>query len=222
MNLVETLRSSLLQHLSSISIDSMLRRHIADPHTSLHELSNADREYLATKLTEAARLFSVSHPRVLRGALRRALELDDADGHGEPLHSPSIQTIDVRSELDVSVARHEARRMTVAAGLQGALPIKVATVVSELARNIFLYAAPGTLTIEVRHGKQGREVHITAHDDGPGISGPRLDSIFSGTYRSKRGLGKGLLAIKRVSSEFEIETARGAGTTVRVEFRELD
>jgi signal transduction histidine kinase len=53
---------------------------------------------------------------------------------------------------------------------------------------------------------------ITVTDQGGGI--PHLDEVLGGSYRSKTGMGMGLLGTKRLMDEFSIETTR-IGTTVQ-------
>ena len=57
-----------------------------------------------------------------------------------------------------------------------------------------------------------RIIRIDVADSGPGIS--KIASILSGTYRSKTGLGLGIVGCKRLMDEFEIDTAPGRGTRV--------
>lgn len=230
MNIADALRKSLRSHLSPILVESLIRRHVAkhDAPASLVNLSV--REDIAFRCDVSARLFSASNPETLRAAIRRALELDGSvmsvgsgrESLGEQAVAGPVsftQVVPIHSEIDVSVARHEARRLALEIGASGSMPVRIATVVSELARNIFLYAAPGSIEIEAKREEEAPLVRLVARDEGPGIAGARLDSVFAGTYRSKSGLGKGLLAVKRVSNEFEIDTVPGRGTTIRVGFR---
>jgi serine/threonine-protein kinase RsbT len=55
---------------------------------------------------------------------------------------------------------------------------------------------------------------IIASDAGPGI--PNLDEIMSGRYRSRTGLGAGLLGTKRLVDNFELQTGP-SGTHIEVE-----
>jgi serine/threonine-protein kinase RsbT len=221
MNLAEALRSSLRPHLSAISIESLIQRHIATPSTPVRDLSAEKREELAERLTASARLFSASEPSALRAQIRSALALETA-APGEGSERPNQRVLlHVRKEVDVSLVRNEARRMVSEAGIGGALPVKVATAVSELARNIVLYAGSGTIAIEIGQSHDGPMARIVARDEGPGISAAQLQTIFAGTYRSKSGLGKGIAAVKRVASEFDIQTAPGKGTAIEVVFRGL-
>lgn len=223
MNLAEALRSSLRAHLSAISIESLIQRHVKTPLALVRDTSPSAREEIAERLTASARLFSASDPQTLRAQLRLALALEEPSpsqqGAKASAQQSQSQLIQIRSEIDVSVARNEARRMASELGVTGALPVMVATAVSELARNIILYASHGTISIETAHEPDARVIRVFSRDEGPGIGPAQLESMFAGTYRSRSGLGKGLAAVKRVAHEFNIDTAPGKGTAIRAVFR---
>lgn len=122
--------------------------------------------------------------------------------------------VDVRSEWDVSVARARSREIMTALGAKSYEVVKVMTLVSELARNIVLYTTGGRIAFEPLQSP--RSLLVRATDDGPGIV--NLDEVLAGRYRSKTGLGKGLLGVKRLSSRFTIHTD-SAGTRIEAEVR---
>jgi serine/threonine-protein kinase RsbT len=123
-----------------------------------------------------------------------------------------VVVVAVESEADIVVARSLARDCCYELRFGSALPTKVATVVSELARNVFQYAGRGK--IEIRPLTTGRVgIEIVAKDEGKGIG--NLEEVLSGKYRSKRGMGMGLVATKRLMDSFDIATSP-AGTTVTV------
>jgi serine/threonine-protein kinase RsbT len=123
---------------------------------------------------------------------------------------PEACKIPVRGEPDVGLARSEARRLCTRAGADPFTMQKVTTIVSELARNIVLYAQTGLVELQ----PHGRKLTIRACDEGPGI--PNLDHILSGQYKSKTGLGRGILGVKRLSDRFEITTGK-TGTKIMSE-----
>lgn len=101
--------------------------------------------------------------------------------------------------------------MADAAGFSIPDAVKIATVVSELARNIVVYAQKGRVEFEVfRTPRVG--IEIVAFDDGPGIAD--VAHILSGKYRSRTGMGLGLLGSKRLVDEFTVDSAPGKGTRV--------
>lgn len=122
--------------------------------------------------------------------------------------------VEVRTEWDVSVARARSRELMTALGAKSYEVVKVMTLVSELARNIVLYTAGGTIAFEVC--RDPRSLVVRASDEGPGI--PNLSDVLAGRYRSKTGLGKGLLGVRRLSSRFTIHTD-SSGTRVEAEVR---
>jgi serine/threonine-protein kinase RsbT len=121
--------------------------------------------------------------------------------------------LEMRVESDIARARLAARDLCQALGASPLLVQKLVTIVSELARNMVSYAGGGALTI--RKTDDGRRrVFIAARDHGPGIA--NLDEILAGRYRSRSGLGLGILGTKRLADRFTI-TSSTAGTTIEVE-----
>jgi serine/threonine-protein kinase RsbT len=81
-----------------------------------------------------------------------------------------------------------------------------------LARNIFLYAGTGTVTVRdiERPGRKG--IEIVCEDQGPGISDISL--VMQDGYSTSRGMGMGLPGAKRLMDEFDIKSHEGVGTTI--------
>lgn len=111
-------------------------------------------------------------------------------------------------------ARAAARSMGEKLGF-GVTDLMFITVsVSELARNILLYAGRGRITIrEVRKG-EAQGVTITARDRGPGI--PDVELALQDGYSTSGGLGLGLPGVRRLMDEFQIDSEVSRGTVVRV------
>ncbi|HKY34651.1 MAG TPA: ATP-binding protein [Polyangiaceae bacterium] len=124
------------------------------------------------------------------------------------------EAVEVRSEWDVSVARARSRELMTALEANSYEVVRVMTLVSELARNIVLYTPGGRIAFELWHDP--RSLVVRATDNGPGI--PNLSDVLAGRYRSKTGLGKGLLGVRRLSSRFTIHTD-SAGTRIEAEVR---
>lgn len=117
---------------------------------------------------------------------------------------------DVVVESDISPARRAAQDECLHAGASGFVTQRVITMVSELARNIVSYSKGGSIDVVPGADRIG----IVAVDRGPGIV--NLDEILAGTYKSKTGLGKGILGVKRLSTSFAIVTGPD-GTRVDAE-----
>lgn len=118
----------------------------------------------------------------------------------------------IATDMDIIEARREARRVAVDLGFRGSEPTLIATAVSELARNILVYAKSGSLTIDriVRGPRTG--LAIAAHDQGPGIVD--VDLAMQDGYSTTKSLGIGLPGARRLLDEFEVRSQVGVGTTV--------
>ena len=128
--------------------------------------------------------------------------------------APVPKALDIRTEADASHARLMARALCEELGGTGFVVQKVATGVSELARNQLMYAGGGTLTLRAQLVPH-RRVKVLAVDSGKGIAPAQLELILSGGYRSKTGMGMGLLGVKRLADHFDVQSGP-LGT--RVEF----
>lgn len=162
---------------------------------------------VAEALVPACRHFVKDHDRErLRVALKRFAS-------SAPQVAPL--TVALEQESDLSAARLNAKLLTEQLGGSSLQSQKAATAVSELARNIIVYARRGVVQLLPDRGPPAR-LKVIASDDGPGIA--HLDLVLSGRYRSKTGMGLGLLGVKRLADRFDVKTGPG-GT--RVEFELL-
>lgn len=124
------------------------------------------------------------------------------------------EVMPIRSSTDVVLVRQAVRAWAVAQGLSLVDQTKIVTASSELARNTLRYGGGGQakltrLTNGLRHG-----LDIEFSDQGPGI--PDLDLALKDGYTTGGGMGLGLSGAKRLTDEFDIQSAPGAGTTVRI------
>lgn len=127
--------------------------------------------------------------------------------------TPLPVKVELRSEADMSVARQAARTLAEKMGARSFVAQKFTTAVSELARNIVQYAKQGEL--ELTPLSQGmRGLRVVAIDQGPGIND--LEVILDGKYKSKTGLGKGIVGVRRLMDRFEISST-AEGTRVEAE-----
>lgn len=124
---------------------------------------------------------------------------------------PESLDIAITVEGDIVRARGAGRDMCRDLGLSEINQVKVATAISELARNIFHYAKTGTIALR-RLGAPRPGIEIVATDAGPGIAD--VKHVLSGSYKSKTGMGKGLLGARRLVDFFEIDTGPEKGTRV--------
>jgi signal transduction histidine kinase/CheY-like chemotaxis protein len=124
----------------------------------------------------------------------------------------AIATLSIRYERDVVLARQRARQIASRLGFDGQDQTRIATAVSEIARNAFTYASGGKVEflLEGNTAPQVLVIHVT--DSGPGIRD--LPAILAGRYRSSTGMGVGLTGARRLMDQFTVESAPNRGTTV--------
>jgi serine/threonine-protein kinase RsbT len=206
MNELDDIRALLERYLSPLIARPMLQKALRERNLTPERFKVGDAYKICPLLQRGLNLFVAEHDR--DRALR---ELEDLCQRTQPAAAPC--QIKISSENDISVVRNEARRICEEAGAGSYTIQKVTTIVSELARNIVSYATSGTLEIVPITG-QGRRIILRAADSGPGI--PNLELIMSGRYRSKTGLGKGLLGTKRLADQFDVATGP-SGTLIVAE-----
>jgi serine/threonine-protein kinase RsbT len=140
--------------------------------------------------------------------VRQCCSLLQALADASPIaNGPTIVPILV--EEDIVKARIEGRRAAAATGFSTVGATRLMTAISEVARNIVLYAGQGQIEIL----PTSRSVEIVARDRGPGIA--NLDQVLTGNYKSRLGMGLGLRGVKKIAEAFEVQTAPGRGTTIR-------
>lgn len=137
--------------------------------------------------------------------------LAPATGASTPAESSTEVSQPILHEGNIVDARVRARGLAADLGFGRTDQVKVATIVSELARNIYHYAGKGEIIVRSREEPR-RGIVIEARDDGPGIAD--VDAVLGGSYRSRTGLGLGLMGCKNLTDEFSIDTAPGKGTRV--------
>lgn len=125
--------------------------------------------------------------------------------------SRTILTVELKFEHDVVLTRQRSRQIASLLGFSPTEQTRIATAVSEIARNAFQYAGGGRVKFIVETERLPA-FSISISDSGPGIAD--LDAILNGHYKSKTGLGAGLVGAKRLMDGFHIESEAGKGTTV--------
>lgn len=125
-----------------------------------------------------------------------------------------IVKMPIEVEGDVVAVRQRARRIAELLGFERQDQTRIATAVSELARNAFGYAGKGRADFVIDPGPSPQVFRIRISDKGKGIAD--LQSILDGQYRSPSGMGLGLVGARRLMHHFRIESAPDVGTTVEV------
>jgi serine/threonine-protein kinase RsbT len=204
---VEALTSILERYMSRVNARGLVARALQERGVSEHSLKREDLVKCSPALRRGIELFVSS--RLQTEALDRFKEFFRARS------APANCLVQLTRESDISTARSEARRLCENAGASAFSMQKVTTIVSELARNIVLYAQRGTIEMGFDNQQRQSQIVVTAIDTGPGI--PNLNQILGGQYQSRTGLGKGILGTKRLADSFHITTgAQGTSITAAV------
>lgn len=124
-------------------------------------------------------------------------------------------TIEIITEWDIVTARQVGRNEAKAIGFDTVNQARITTAISELARNIYLYAKAGVIQIERLQQENKIGIAITAIDRGPGIGDVRR--VLEEGFSTSGGLGAGLPGVKRLMDHLEIDSVIGQGTKVRIE-----
>jgi serine/threonine-protein kinase RsbT len=188
------------------------------------QLTPQDRLAIMAELENSVRLFARRNSAELIASCAQALgAAGEPAGSGSARSATAVESAPKRmpidQEKDIATARLEAWSEAVRIGLSKFTSVKVATAVSELARNIVFYAGKGTVELRSLKDDRGPALQIVASDKGPGIEPRKLEEIWAGTYKSQRGMGKGLVAVKKLVDDFHLDTGPGRGTTVTCMFR---
>lgn len=120
--------------------------------------------------------------------------------------------IPIASDKDVVQARQTGREFAARAGFSSGDQTVIAAAISEIARNVLMYARKGEIAISVILNGDHSGVMIVARDQGPGI--PDIERALRDGYSTSGGLGLGLPGAKRLMDDFEIVSAVQQGTTV--------
>jgi serine/threonine-protein kinase RsbT len=127
--------------------------------------------------------------------------------------TPEI-SVPILSDGDIVIARQKGCELAVELGFSQSEAVLIATIISELARNIILYAGHGGIHLSRAEEINKRGIEIIAHDSGPGI--PNIDKALEERHSTSGSLGRGLPGVKRLMDEFQIISQPGSGTMVKI------
>ncbi|HEV2576307.1 MAG TPA: ATP-binding protein [Acidobacteriaceae bacterium] len=124
--------------------------------------------------------------------------------------SSRLLCVTLAVETDFLLARQRAKQIAHILGFDGQDQTRIATAVSEIARNAFEYAAGGTVEFYLdRDDRPSFRIIVT--DKGRGIK--NLEDIWDGTFVSASGMGVGIAGSRRLLDDLKIESS-DTGTTV--------
>jgi len=121
-------------------------------------------------------------------------------------------TVPIASNLDIVSARQWGRTLALQGGCSPTEAALIAMAISELARNIVLYANRCEIVLSNVADGARRGVTVVARDEGPGIAD--VARAIAGGHSTSGGLGLGLSGVRRLMDEFEISSEPGKGTTI--------
>lgn len=124
------------------------------------------------------------------------------------------ETLELRNEQDIVLARQAVRRISQQCGFSLVDQTKMVTAASELARNTLIYGQGGSVLCETILDGARTGLRLTFIDSGPGIADVSL--AMTDGWTSGTGLGMGLTGAKRLVNEFDLDTKPGQGTRVTI------
>jgi len=124
------------------------------------------------------------------------------------------ESITVRDASEVVSVRHAVRKWAVETGFSLVEQTKIVTAASELARNMVDYGGGGMMHLHAIDDGIRRGLRLVFEDTGPGI--PDLAAAMRDGFTTGGGMGLGLGGAKRLSNEFDIQTAPGQGTRITI------
>lgn len=122
--------------------------------------------------------------------------------------------VHIDCDSDIVIARQKGREMATQLGFTSTDLTLIATAISELARNIVLYAQKGEILLSISDEGGRSGIAVTARDAGPGIVD--IERALQEGFSTSRSFGLGLSGVRRLVDEFKIESQVGSGTTVTV------
>src|ERR1700722_6329329 len=124
----------------------------------------------------------------------------------------SLLSVRLQYEHDVVAARQRARQIAELLGFDAQQQTRLATAVSEIARNAFAYGGGGMVEFSIEGVTAPQILLIRVSDQGPGF---RIHhKILDGEYRSGSWMGLGIIGAQRLMDRFKIDTTQGKGTVV--------
>ena len=126
----------------------------------------------------------------------------------------SSSSLKITDSEDIVTARQAVRQKAVAMGFNLVDQTKIVTATSELARNTLIHGGGGTMILRTVQNGRRAGIQLTFEDQGPGIAD--IELAMKDGFTTAGGMGLGLGGAKRLSDEFEIESALGKGTRISI------
>jgi signal transduction histidine kinase len=129
----------------------------------------------------------------------------------------SLLRLELAQDRDIVAARQRARQVSALLGFDSQDQVRIATAVSELARNAVRHGGGGTIefTLTQDHARSAAQtanslLQVVISDHGPGIA--NLDDAIAESPGGEVKLG--LVAARRLMDTFDVYSGKGRGTTI--------
>ena len=123
--------------------------------------------------------------------------------------SGTLARTPIEQAADIVAARQHARRLAELLGYDRQAQTRIATAVSEIARNACTHGHGGEVEFSVDAATMPEHFWVRVSDRGPGFAD--LEATLSGRSEGGPARGSGLVHARRLVDRFEVEsTARGA------------
>ena len=123
--------------------------------------------------------------------------------------------VPILTDMDIVSARQSGRKLATELGFSQTDTTLIATAISELTRNIILYAKQGEVVLRPLQRLDIKGIRVIARDQGPGID--NVPQVMRMGFSTSGSLGLGLPGVKRLMDEFKIDSQPGSGTTITVQ-----
>lgn len=120
----------------------------------------------------------------------------------------------ITSDRDIIIARQKGKELAARLGFSNTDLTLIATAISELARNIVVYAGNGEITLRASRQGEKKGIIVIARDEGPGISD--ITRALQDGFSTSRSLGLGLPGVRRLMDTFDLVSSAAEGTTVTI------
>ncbi|WP_082470523.1 MULTISPECIES: anti-sigma regulatory factor [unclassified Methylobacterium] len=118
-----------------------------------------------------------------------------------------VSVVEIHGQEDILIARQAGRDAARNIGLGTVDQTRLATVISELARNALRYAGGGQCRITTQVAVLTRTIVLEIEDRGPGID--NVTAALTPGFSTGGGLGLGMSAVLRLMDDMIVETRPG-------------
>jgi serine/threonine-protein kinase RsbT len=120
----------------------------------------------------------------------------------------------ITNAREIADARRAVQTIALQRGFRLSDAVRLSTAASELARNAVVHGGGGEMLVEEVFEGTREGLCLNFRDRGPGI--PDIERAMADGYSTAGSLGHGLGGARRLVDRFELQSAAGAGTRVKV------